>query len=949
MTAPTNRPSSHRQTPLATTCLLTALSVVLAAGTQDRASAANTARTDYSLTNPRVLFQTGFEDDQPTLEARQHKIVTGTARTGDRSLMGEVTEPNRARTFEIPLESARGKLVHVSFWVRSDHRSTCVTFAKVDGKRTRIGAKVDRIPVNRWQQVRVFHGVVDDTPGVIEIVTPSSYQAPAGKVWIDDLTVTETDDECRWPDHVEDFPALACDGAGQLWLAVLARPLPKRSIRVYRADGAQRTQVCTLQPENLTGIAAPAVAAFDKGCIVAFPAEQNERWRIAYAFVDATTPETVKCHYIPCEGNANISPAVAVIGNRACVVWESNAGNARGIYACWIDRNGAGPIERISASDANSYNPSIVALDGGSVFAAWDTIRSRSADIYGARFREGRWLPEQRITSAARVERHPHLAAWNSQLWMTWQAQTYLGRRLNNPNEQRIVVARIDGKRLLTPAGLFDQVSTRERLLVRPRIAFDSSGRLWLTARESIGQHAGWHPIAWCYANGTWSDPKLLLYQQGRWRPVNVTSTPAGPVAACQFDDIPQIGLQRGIIDDWKSGVAIKPLPQKDMPPPGKLQLEPLTMPETDFVLADRIDLASADLPRQRIQHTGQKLTLFWGDLHEHTDLSICARYMNPPGHDLFANVRDIEQLDFCALTDHGFDFDSPMWAYNGEQTRNNHDPGRFVTFLGLEWTSSRNPPAIAGAPNRYGHHNLMYLDPYYDRYHDAFDGDISPADLWEELAGVDFVCIPHQLADWQHEGKGNPPTDWNYVNPKLQPLAEIFQARESYEYLGCPRQAKHGAPFKGYYLQDAWAKGIVIGVIASPDHGGGMGKAGVWATDFTRKGIFEALRARHTFGTSGAKMALFLRAGDVMMGDEVKHPGGAITFHIRALAKHPIKELVIFRNNEIVHRTEPGQTELQLDWTDDAPPADKALWYYARIHAEDDELAWTSPIWVNP
>ena len=250
---------------------------------------------------------------------------------------------------------------------------------------------------------------------------------------------------------------------------------------------------------------------------------------------------------------------------------------------------------------------------------------------------------------------------------------------------------------------------------------------------------------------------------------------------------------------------------------------------------------------------------------------------------------------------------------------------------------------------NRYGHRNLIFLDPYHREFYDSFDGDISPGDLWKLLQEHEFICIPHQLADWKGKGGGNPPTDWNFVDEKLQPVAEIFQTRQSYEYLGCPRQANEGAPFKGHYLQDAWAKGIVIGVIASPDHGGGNGKVGVWARELSRESIFEAVRARRTFGTSGAKMALRFSSGDAIMGEKVRCPEGAIHFQVTALAMRNIAELVIFRNNEIVYHTEPGTREFDTEWTDKEPPSGRTLWYYARIHAEDDELAWSSPIWFLP
>jgi hypothetical protein len=70
------------------------------------------------------------------------------------------------------------------------------------------------------------------------------------------------------------------------------------------------------------------------------------------------------------------------------------------------------------------------------------------------------------------------------------------------------------------------------------------------------------------------------------------------------------------------------------------------------------------------------------------------------------------------------------------------------------------------------------------------------------------------------------------------------------------------------------------------------------------------------------------------------------ISFHVIARAWRPLKDLVIFRNNQIVYRSNPATKDVDLDWTDAAPPSDSFLWYYVRIQAVDTELAWSSPIW---
>ena len=81
-------------------------------------------------------------------------------------------------------------------------------------------------------------------------------------------------------------------------------------------------------------------------------------------------------------------------------------------------------------------------------------------------------------------------------------------------------------------------------------------------------------------------------------------------------------------------------------------------------------------------------------------------------------------------------------------------------------------------------------------------------------------------------------------------------------------------------------------------------------------------------------------------MGDKVERTNGPISSSVSGEALHEITEMVIFRNNEAVHTMVPGKTKFDLEWTDEEPPDVESLWYYARIHAADNELAWSSPIW---
>ena len=599
--------------------------------------------------------------------------------------------------------------------------------------------------------------------------------------------------EIEWPEHVQDFPVLSADRTGQVWMAMIERPIPRRIIGVYRTDGKSPEKVCTLEPSDLTGIGPPAIAGTDKGCVVAFAAEQNDRWRIAYAFIDDNSSDSPTCKYIDCEGNANLSPSIVAVGNRTYIAWESNAGGTRSICAAWVEAGRTGPVQSISNPESNSYNPSIAATGNGTIYAAWDCFFDKQANIYIAQYNDGKWQPGQQVTSDPRIERHPSLATSGDQVWMAWQAQSYDGISINSLREQRVVVARIDSGKLLAPKGMSEDVLNHKGLLMRPEIIFDPEGRLWLTARESLSRLEGWRTLAWCFSGKECSGPQSLCEDQGRWRPVSMAWSEAGGLAAVQTDDLPIRWNQQGIWPDWRSGIELLTLPRDLAPLAATPETEALEMPATEFSLAEKMDLVSTFFPRQQVNQSNQVLTLYWGDLHAHTDLSVCNRATNPPGHDLFANRRDIEKLDFTALTDHGYNYDPPQWQFNGERTRVNHDPGRFLTFLAEEWTSdhiSYSPPVNAQMTNpeatkekhRYGHHNLIFRDQYYPQFFDSRDADINPQQVWEQFAPEDIVVIPHQLADW-----GNGPTDWHYHDERYQPVAEIFQGRGSYEYLAPP------------------------------------------------------------------------------------------------------------------------------------------------------------------
>lgn len=215
-----------------------------------------------------------------------------------------------------------------------------------------------------------------------------------------------------------------------------------------------------------------------------------------------------------------------------------------------------------------------------------------------------------------------------------------------------------------------------------------------------------------------------------------------------------------------------------------------------------------------------------------------------------------------------------------------------------------------------------------------------TPADVWATLRKerANFVQIPHQLAD-----TGNMPVDWDFVDEEAQPLAEIFQTRGSYKYDGAPRQAKNTVA--GHFIQDAWAKGVIIGVIASPDHGGDMGKAAVFAPELTRDAILDACRARHTYGTTGAKIFLDVRVNGRLMGEKLPLTPQPVQVDVRVSAPADIETVEVCKNNRFVYTRAGGGKEVVFAFRDSEPLRD-GTYYYVRVRQQDGEIAWSSPVW---
>ncbi len=362
---------------------------------------------------------------------------------------------------------------------------------------------------------------------------------------------------------------------------------------------------------------------------------------------------------------------------------------------------------------------------------------------------------------------------------------------------------------------------------------------------------------------------------------------------------------------------------------------------------------------------------VYWGDLHSHTGISEDGSGGNP-----FPYARDVARLDFYSLTDHinvrgealnnfgkvGNDYGEGTmpneWRWTREQTGKFHEPGRFVTILGFEYTLIWP----------WGHHNVFYRDTKAD----YFVGDKVPTTeaLWAALDARRAFTIPHHTGiDWNDGGVTSAAVEWRTRNDRMRPAVEVYSIHGTSElydpasgisYENAVRRISLDGP---HYARDGWRAGHRMGTIASSDNHTAQpgqrqqGLAAVFAPELTREAIFDALRARRSYGTTGERIWMDFRVDGRAMGEEFAAASAQpeVTFRLAGTGAIDFVEVMKldlatkqFRRLGILN---PASEDCEGRFRDEDFAADSM--YYLRMKQHDrvrgrEVWAWSSPVWVR-
>jgi len=285
------------------------------------------------------------------------------------------------------------------------------------------------------------------------------------------------------------------------------------------------------------------------------------------------------------------------------------------------------------------------------------------------------------------------------------------------------------------------------------------------------------------------------------------------------------------------------------------------------------------DAPRRRV---------YWGDTHVHSGFAEGVG----SAERLMTWAREDARLDFVTHSEHDIWMDDREWQVLAENVRRFSEEGEFVAFLGYEWTVQNT---------QGGHHNVLFRTP------DAGGAGPRrrvPAQEYGTLSGLhqglrarhdpaDVVVIPHA-----HQAG-----DYRLHDPRLAPVVEIMSQHGTFEWFG------------RMYLRNGHQVGFVA---ASDNHlsqpgysapqGGSLsqwgGLAALRAPSRTRDALFDALRGRAAYATTGERMILDFTVNGAQMGTraafaEERRLAG------RVIGTAPIDHIAVVKNGEEIWRGE--------------------------------------------
>lgn len=340
----------------------------------------------------------------------------------------------------------------------------------------------------------------------------------------------------------------------------------------------------------------------------------------------------------------------------------------------------------------------------------------------------------------------------------------------------------------------------------------------------------------------------------------------------------------------------------------------------------------------------------YWGDLHGQSGETIGMG----TAEDYFRYARDKAFIDIVGHQGNDFQITDKFWKKLNELTAQFDEAGKFVCLPGYEWSGNTGMGGDRniffrreGRPIRRSSHILVQDQ--------TSDSAIHTADkLFEALKDEECCVIAHvggRYADLKYAHDG-----------RTERAVEVHSTWGTFEWL----------------LHDAFEQGFRVGVVChSDDHKGRPGATAPGASTFgaiggltcyfmpelTRDALFESLRRRWHYGTTGTRLFLDVRGTfeddvtvfsedpllgpasefrqrDVMMGDIVRSVGSVMTLSVDAVGTASLDRIDVFHGLNVAEsvRSFVGS---------DLGRRVRILWQGAEYRGRGRETHWSGKVTV--
>jgi hypothetical protein len=339
---------------------------------------------------------------------------------------------------------------------------------------------------------------------------------------------------------------------------------------------------------------------------------------------------------------------------------------------------------------------------------------------------------------------------------------------------------------------------------------------------------------------------------------------------------------------------------------------------------------------------------VYWGDLNGHSDLS--AGPLAPAMYWWYA--KGVALLDFVALTDNDKWRDRVLDDATFEEMEavadESGEDGRFVPFLGFEWTSAER-----------GNRIVLFSESPASLPTPAAGVD-TPAKLRAALPAGSVMILPHPSGS-----ATDTPTDPALAGSGGEELVEIYSPLGIFERAGTHRASARET--SGAFVVDLLGKGFRPGFVATSDtrlttpgnprplsyadHRYPGGLTAVLAKELTRAAILDALRARRCYATTGPRFLLEFTVDGQPLGSEIRVKRGHVAEAYGSLGSATTwtRAEIVGPEGTLAAVTPPAEGGDVVELRGKTAPVTAPTWLYLRGVDERGDMAWSSPVYLIP